>query len=158
MTNDVENLILNNIKHENITFKEQISCMIYKVIWGFIIEMIKFEPDDIKISFKIKKIGNEYYIMDYSDIKYSFNIKDETKIYYGYYEKSDLYNSNLIIKSMFDLKSLYSLLESDNFKYNLTNFNNYIVLNVLIDKDIINKIINNILLKNGKVKKLSKED
>jgi hypothetical protein len=158
MTNDVENIILNNFDYKNITFKEQISYLIYKSIWGFIIEMIKYEPDYIKISFKIKKIGDEYCIMDYNDIKYSLNIEDKTNSYYGYYENCNFYNSNLIIKSMFDLNILYSLLESDNFKYNMSIFNDNLILNVVIDKDIINKIINDILLKNGKVKKLSKED
>ncbi len=35
-----------------------------------------------------------------------------------------------------------------------TIFDDFLVLNVMIDKDKINKVINDILLKNGKVKKI----
>lgn len=158
MTNDVENLILNNSEYREVTFKEQISYLIYRGIWSFIFNMMKLEPDYIKMSFKIKKIGDEYCLMDYNDIKYSLNIEGKSNSYYGSYENFNFSNSNLIIKSMFDLNVLYSLLESDEFKYNVTIFKDFLILNVLIDKDKINKLINDILLKNGKVKKLSKED
>lgn len=157
MTNEVEKLILDNLECENISFKEHISYLIYKEIWNFIIEMLKYNFDSIKVSFNIKKIGTEYTILKADNIKYSLINGNEISSYYGEYENCDYSNINLYIKSVFDLNTLYKLLSSDKFSYNVSIYKERIVLNAIIDKDKINNIINDILLKNSKVKKLSKE-
>lgn len=154
MTNDVEKLILDNIEFENINFKEQISYFIYKEIWDFILRNINSNPHHIRVSFKIKKISNEYCILDYYDINYSLHTKENIFNYSGY----NVVNNNLIIKSMFDLTTLYMLLEKDKFTLDTSMYKGFIIINVMIDNDKINDIIDSVLLKNGKVKKLSKED
>lgn len=157
MTNEIEGLILNNSEYRKITYKEYISYLIYKEIWNFIIQMLKCNPDNIKVSFNIKKIGDEYSILKTEDIKYSLIIDKKTSNYYGYYDNCNFSNINLYIKSIFDLKTLYKLLKSDNFIYHVSIFKEKIILNVMIEKNKVYNIINDILLKNGKVKKLNKE-
>lgn len=147
MTNEVENLILKNEEYRNIDDSEQISYLLYKNIWQFILEMLKYNPDSIKVYFKINKVNNEYFIMENSDIKYL--VIKEDNYYYNYNNKS-------ITKLKFNLKTFYKLLESDDFKYNISIFKDFLLLNVTIDKEKINEIIQDTLLKNGKVKILKR--
>ena len=147
MTNEVENLILKNEEYRNIDDSEQISYLLYKNIWQFILEMLKYNPDSIKVYFKINKVNNEYFIMENSDIKYL--VIKEDNYYYNYNNKS-------ITKLKFNLKTFYKLLESDDFKYNISIFKDFLLLNVTIDKEKINEVIQDTLLKNGKVKILKK--
>ena len=147
MTNEVENLILKNEEYRNIDDSEQISYLLYKNIWQFILEMLKYNPDSIKVYFKINKVNNEYFIMENSDIKYL--VIKEDNYYYNYNNKS-------ITKLKFNLKTFYKLLESDDFKYNISIFKDFLLLNVTIDKEKINEVIQDTLLKNGKVKILKR--
>lgn len=154
MTNEVEELILEkNSKELEINYSKQKAYNFYKMIWKYILNNKKYNYNYINVSFKAKKIDNEYYIEQSNGINYEvtgigFKFNNHT-----YFEGcNNTYIENLLNTNI-DLQLLLDLIISDEFAYMLTRDNEGFSIKIFIEKNIVDKTINNVLIKNKVLKR-----
>lgn len=154
MTNEVEELILTKYnKKEEINYSKHIAYKFYKIIWKYILRNDVYDYKFINISFKAKQIGKEYYINQSDGVNYEV-IGDSFKFYNQTYFKG--YNNTYVenvLNTNIDLQLLLDLLVSDEFAYMMTKENDGFSIKIFIEKNIVEKTINNILTKNKVLKR-----
>lgn len=147
MTNEVEKIILENVKSEKLSYSENVAYLAYKEIWNFILCIKDFEFTTLKISFSIDKILDIYSINETDGIKYEVEGKEINGVWNTYYEGSNSYNIKNILKTSIDINLLFRLLHEDGFYVNYLDDDNKMLVYVEISKYDIEKCIKSTLLR-----------
>jgi len=159
MINEVESLILQkqgNIRDLN--FSERNSYLLYRNIWNFILETGNFDFYNTIISIKFHISNGDVSISKEEDIKYKLLGTNVNCTWIGYYNNCDSYKIRSLIKTNIDLDIFIKLITNDNFIYKRKITDDGLILDMMISREKVNKIINDVIQSNAKVKVLKKED
>lgn len=155
MTNDVEDLILTKYgKKEKMKYDQLIAYKFYKEIWKYILYTKKYSIKNIEIKFNVYTFdNNSYYIRQSNGIKYKMIGEGFEYENLTYYQGCDQYYIDCVMNTNIDIELLLKLFESDNFEYEIVEHEKGFLVNLNINISVINKVINNVLIKNKTLKK-----
>ena len=152
MTNEVERLILDKKgnKEERIDYSKQVAYKFYNIIWKYILSNERYGYIYLNINFKVEEYDGKYYIMKSDGVNYSL-VADGYKFNnLTYFHGCEHIYCDNVLNTNIDLKRLFDLLESDEIDYSLSkdNTNNKLCVNIVINKEVVEKIVNGVLVKN----------
>lgn len=154
MTNEVEGLILDKYgKNAEINYSKQVAYKFYKIIWKYIMSNDRYDYKFINISFKAKKIDNQYYIdksngVNYEVIGERFTFHNST-----YFQGCENIYADNILNTNIDLELLLDLFMQDEFAYMMTMEEEGFSIKIIILKEIVEKVVEGILTKNKVLKR-----
>jgi len=154
MTNEVEGLILDKYgKKGEINYSKQVAYKFYEIIWRYILSNDRYDYSYINIDFKVELYDGEYYVCKNSGVKYKvvgdrYEFRNLT-----YFKGYDPIYIDNVLNTNIDFDLFLDLITSDDFVYSLSRDNEVIWVNIVIKKDIIEKVIDSILTKNKVLKR-----
>lgn len=155
MTNEVEEIILKKINNVmDITYSENTGYQLYKQVWEYIGETLKYNP--YKINFQIIFVKNDNHesekaMLRYCIVKYSIDESEKWLLLEGYDRIKYKYNT-------INYKKFIELINRDDLKIEENYERQCLTINISIDRDKIANIIDDILIRRGKMKKLINGD
>lgn len=153
MTNDVEQIILKNEEQNELTYAENKAYMLYKEIWKFLINIKENDFNMIRINFSYNLDNNFGYINKSQGITYTMFCDQSFFKWHNYYEGCTCHYINLLFNTNIDMQLFFKLIADDGFYCDYLDDANPVLVCIDINKNQIEKRIQETLLKNKILKK-----
>jgi len=151
MTNDVEQIIIENIEKKELTYAENKAYMLYKEIWKFLLYVNTYEFDSIRINFSYRQESNNGYINKQPGITYTMIRKDcceKPPKWHNYYEGCENLYIDILFNTNIDMRLFFKLISLDDFYFSTLDDDNPVLVCIGVKKEQIERKINEVLLKN----------
>ena len=137
MTNDVEKIILDFFKKNELTYSENKAYMLYKEIWKFLLYIKDEEFNLIRISFCYDIDNNFGYIVKNEGITYTKFKENSFSQYHNYYEGCSIHYINLLFNTNIDMVLFFKLISMDGFCYNYSKDCTHVKVYIDVKKEQI---------------------
>ena len=152
MTNEVEELILNDITESVLNISEKNAYLLYKELWKFIIFASKYDYNKLSIRFNVIKRNNCNYLNKQFGIRYELDGNDFIGNWKSFYDDCDRESIIKVLNTNIDIRLLFRLLSEDEFFYDYLDDEDMLVY-IETDKYKLNKKVESVLLKNKILKR-----
>lgn len=155
MTNDVEQLIINNEEPTKLTQSQWYTYVLYQELWKFIIFAKDMDFTNLIIKFSFTQIDKRGIIYKNSGINYQLINENGQQNWQTYYEECNKYIIDSIFPNDININLLFKLLSFDGFNISIFDKTNPKLAVIEISKEQIEEKIEETLLKN-KILKIEK--